>query len=97
MISIDEIVKHVVVTQLAPARVVDLSVTEDVDFDGDPIFRIVVVFEAEGNRLDPERVVGLARHLRNRLGELGNELGELDSERFPIFSFMTVEEANAAT
>ncbi len=92
MKSIDEIVKHVVETQLAPARIVDLSVTEDVDFDGDPIFRIVVVFEAEGNRLDPERVVGLTRHLRNYL----DDLGELNLERFPIWSFMTSEEANAA-
>ena len=96
MRNIDEIVKQVVETRLAPARVLNLSVREDVDSDGDPIFRIVVVFEAEGDRLDPDRVVGLTRHLRNRLDELGSDLGELVPERFPMFTFMTAEEANAA-
>lgn len=95
MTSIDEIIRKVVEAQLAPAQVLKLSVKEDVDADGDPIFRIVVVFEAEENRLDPDRVVGLTRHLRNHLDELGDDLDELGPERFPIFSFMTAEEADA--
>ena len=89
MKNIEEIVRKVVVEQLAPAQVINLSVMEDVDADGDPIFRIAVVFNAEKDRLDPDRVVGLTRHLRNHLDELA-------PERFPIFSFMTVEEADAA-
>ena len=40
-------IEKVVATQLAPAQVVDLIVTEDEDSDGDPIFNIVVVFKAE--------------------------------------------------
>ncbi|MYK31346.1 MAG: hypothetical protein F4051_06360 [Boseongicola sp. SB0670_bin_30] len=91
-----ELVKQVVETQLSPALVHNLSVKEDVDADGDPIFRIVVVFEAEKDRLDPDRVVGLARHLRNHLVESEDDWDESVLERFPIFSFMTAEEADAA-
>ena len=86
MAEIDEIVKQVelvVEQQLAPAQIVDLSVKEAEDADGDPIFRISVVFNAKEGRLDPERVLGLIRHLRNKLG----------SDRFPVLSFMTSEEA----
>ncbi|MDE0699021.1 MAG: hypothetical protein OXH76_24645 [Boseongicola sp.] len=82
----DAIVKPVFAEQLAPAQIVNFSVTEDEDADGEPILDIVVVFEAEGDRLDPNQVVGLIRHLRGPLNEIG-------SDRFPILSFMTSEEA----
>ena len=85
-IRYDEIVKPVLEAQLAPARIVNLFVTEDEDADGDPILNITVVFEAENDRLDPNRVLGLIRHLREPLNESG-------SDRFPILSFMTSEEA----
>lgn len=87
--NIDEIVRKVVVEQLTPAKVINLYVMEDVDTDGDPFFRIAVVFNAGKDRLDPDRVVGLTRHLRNHLDELA-------PERFPIFSFTTVGEADTA-
>ncbi|MDE0521499.1 MAG: hypothetical protein OXH79_06045 [Boseongicola sp.] len=82
----DAIVKPVLEEQLAPAQIVNLSVTEDEDADGEPILDIAVVFEAEDDRLDPNQVVGLIRHLRGPLIEIG-------SDRFPILSFMTPEEA----
>ncbi|MYA87923.1 MAG: hypothetical protein F4X97_05650 [Boseongicola sp. SB0662_bin_57] len=82
----DAIVKRVLEAQLAPAQIVDLSVTEDKDVDGEPILNITVVFEAENDRLDPSQVLGLIRHLRGPLHEIGSDL-------FPILSFMTSEEA----
>lgn len=87
--EVSAVIRRVVVDQLAPAQVVDLFVTKAEDSDGDPIFNIVVVFKAEDDRLDPERVLGLTRHLREPLHELGEY-------RFPIWSFMTSEEADAA-
>ena len=74
--------------QLAPARIVDLTAVEAEDADGDPILRIMVVFEAEDDRLDPKKVLGLVRHLRE-------PLKELIADRFPILSFMTSAEAAA--
>ena len=84
------IVKPVLEAQLAPAQIVNVFVTEDDDADGEPILNITVVFEAEDNRLDPKQVLGLIRHLRGPLNESG-------SDRFPILSFMTSEEAADAT
>ncbi len=90
MKNIDKIVKQVVQKQLAPAEIVNLTVEEAEDADGDPILRIEVVFKAAGDRLDPEKVLGLGRHLRERLHESS-------PHRFPVFSFMTSEEALDAT
>lgn len=86
--KIRDVIEEVVAEQLAPAQVVNLIVTKAEDSDGDPIFNIVVVFKAEDDRLDPERVLGLTRHLREPLHKLGEN-------RFPIWSFMTSEEADA--
>ena len=89
MANIADIVKQVVKRELAPAQIVDLTVEEAVDADGDPIWRIKVVFKVAEDRLDPEKVLGLVRHLRGRLDEF-------DADRFPILSFMTAEEATGA-
>ena len=86
MANIDKIVKQVVQNQLAPARIVNLTVMEAEDVDGDPILRIEVVFKAAGDRLDPEKVLGLGPRLPKRLHKA-------NADRFPVFSFMTSEEA----
>lgn len=86
MTVVEDAVKQVVQRQLAPAKVVDLTAVEAKDADGDPILRMVVVFEAEGDRLDPDKVLGPVRHLRQ-------SLKEHLTDRFPILSFMTTKEA----
>ncbi|MBL4629112.1 MAG: hypothetical protein JKY00_13970 [Roseicyclus sp.] len=82
-------VQKIVVKQLDPARVERVDVEHDVDHDGDPILRIKIVFEIEGDRLNPRAVRGLARHLRE-------PLQELRVEEFPTFSFSTVKEDESA-
>ena len=89
MANVDKIVKQVFQKQLAPARIVNLTVMEAEDVDGDPILRIEVVFKVAGDRLDPEKVLGLGRRLRQRLHEA-------NTDPFPVFSFMTSEEAAEA-
>lgn len=89
MTKIDDVVERVVRQQLAPAQIVGLTVKEAEDADGDPILRIEVVFEAAAGRLDPKKVLGLIRHLRKPLADEG-------SDRFPVFSFMSAEEASDA-
>lgn len=83
------VIRDVVEHQLAPARIVSVSVSEDDDFDGDPILRIDVVFEIEGDQLDPQKVMGLARHLRE-------PLERLEEDRFPVFSFFKPDEVDGA-
>ena len=82
-------VRKVVQKQLAPAKIVGLTEEEANDHEGDPILRIEVVFDAPGDLLDPNKVLGLGRHLRKRLHELG-------TDRFPIVSYMTPDEVSDA-
>ena len=90
MKDIDKILKPYVEKQLAPATIVDLYSEEAEDVDSDPILEINVVYEAKNNLLDPEKVLGLARSLRQ-------PLGEMDSDPYPVFTFMIPEEVDIAT
>lgn len=87
--ELSDVIREVVAAQLNPARVERIDVEHDVDHDGDPILRIKIVFEVEGDRLQPKAVRGLARHLREPLERLA-------IESFPTFSFATVDEDDAA-
>jgi len=83
------VVRAVVEEQLAPAKVIDVIVDEDLDSTGKSILRIEVVFEVEEGKLDPAKVVGLARHLRE-------PLEALKEDRFPVFTFVKPEELDGA-
>ena len=63
----------------------NVELTEDVDSSGDPIIRVKFVFDVGGGRLEPEKVKGLLRHLRD-------SLSKLDESRFPIVSFERADE-----
>ncbi|WP_143004454.1 hypothetical protein [Meinhardsimonia xiamenensis] len=84
-IDLLETVKPVVEAELAPVKVSRVSISEDVDDEGDRIFRIVVVLESDRRKLDPKKVVGLARHLRE-------PLARIHRTGFPVFSFVTQDE-----
>ena len=85
--QVSEAIRKVVTQQLAPTKIVDVKVSEDTDHDGDPILRIVVVFD--GDRLEPQKVVGLTRHLRE-------PFQKLQEHRFPMFSFKKPSEIDGA-
>lgn len=87
--ELNTLVRQVVEKQLAPARVLDVTANEDLDHDGDLILRIEIVFETEGARLEPKKVLGLARHLREPLAAAGEK-------GFPVFRFLTPEERQDA-
>ncbi|QBY02010.1 hypothetical protein E2K80_15790 [Rhodophyticola sp. CCM32] len=87
--EISEVIRRVVAEQLDPARIVDVTVSDDVDHDDEPILRVEVIFEVEGDRLDPKKVMGLVRHLRE-------PLQALHEKRFPMISFLTLDEFSGA-
>ena len=84
-----EVVRDVVEKQLAPATVLDVNIEEDFDHMGDPILRITVTFEVEGDKLIPEKVISLARHLRE-------PLERIKEDRFPVFTFLKPGEMDGA-
>ncbi len=83
--NIDESLKTIVQKRLKLVKVVELESERVKDHDGDPILYIMVVYEAKNDRLDPKKVLGLTRSLRQ-------PLREIDSELYPVFSFLTEEE-----
>ncbi|MDE2739862.1 MAG: hypothetical protein OXH47_10090 [Paracoccaceae bacterium] len=88
--NIDEVLKKIVQEVLAPARIVDLKSERAEDADGDPILRIRVVYRAENNRLDPDKVADVIGYLRDSIKKTTNGL-----DRFPILSFTTPEEVES--
>ncbi len=89
-LDFDKVLKELIQEQLAPARIIEVTSEEAEGHEGDPIVRIRVVFEAENDRLDPENMVGLARHLRPTLDKLNPDC-------FPVFSYATPEEIKLLT
>ncbi len=72
-------------------KIVELHSEETEDQDGDPILRIWVVFEAEDNRLDSNKVAAVVGPLHDHIKQITNGL-----DRFPILSFMIPEEVGLA-
>lgn len=79
---IDEVVRE----RFRDANIIDVRVTEDTDADGDPVFKITVVFEARSGRVDAHKAAGLIRHVRPKLLE-NNET------KFPHFRFVSKADA----
>jgi len=81
-----ETISDVVIRQLDLVRIVRVEARHDVDWEGDRILRIYIVFDSENGRLNnPKAVRSLGRHLRNALEKIG-------VDDFPMFNFATVEE-----
>ncbi len=88
MDDLKSVLLRVIKEHLSPANVLSVDVVADNDHDGDPILRVVIVFEVEGDRLDPRQIKSLGRHLRE-------PLEKINEERFPVFSFKTLSEQSS--
>ena len=84
----DKILKQIIQEQLAPAIIIEVITEETEDHEGYPILRIKVVCKPVNDRLDPEKVLDLHLH---------PIINELSSDCYPVFSYMTPEEAKFAT
>ncbi len=77
--ALNSAIEKVVRTQFADAAISAVHITEDSDSDGDPILRVVVVFETSV-RPDLVKARGLARHI-------WPALEDNHSNAFPVISF----------
>jgi len=84
--DIKTIIETVVRERLADAHVLDVEIKEDQDFEGDTVYRVMVVYDNASGRVDADKAAGLARHTRSRLGER-------NVFNFPIFRFVTQSDA----
>lgn len=83
------IVRQVLAEQFADLHLVAVEIEEGYDAGGDPVLDVVVVYEPGDGELDISTVLGFVRHLRPALSEVGEE-------RFPVMSYIPVDE-HAAT
>jgi len=83
----DNIIREAIKRTLAPARIGEVRVREDVDHDGDPIYRVDIVLAHDDEELDANKTIKLWEAVMDALEENGFEV------RFPIFTFMTPSEA----
>lgn len=80
--ALTELVGAVIRQQFSDAVIHSVAVEPGVDHDGDAILRVMVVVQDGIERLDPNKMLGLVRHLRPELAEVG-------IEDFPIVSYTT--------
>lgn len=79
------VVRDVLRRQFDELRVARIAVEEGYDADGDPVLDIAVVYEPDGGKPDIAKVVGFVRHLRPELSQIGEN-------RFPVISYIPVDE-----
>ncbi|MFQ6550711.1 hypothetical protein AAD018_000025 [Aestuariibius insulae] len=83
--SIDDVVRSLVSERFDGITIVDVNIEEDVDFDGNPILRVSVVYDAKDDTSAGRSFAGLLRNLRPALHGRGEE-------RFPVMSFVDSSE-----
>ena len=84
--KIRDIIRELVASELAPVKVLDVSVEESIDGDGDEYLRIRTLYDGVPKDLDYNRVVGIVRLLRPRLLELAGE------SAFPVISYISKDD-----
>lgn len=67
-------------------KVLRVTVDRDVDFDGDQILNIEVVFEGKPHQVDARVISSAVRHVRPHLEKLGEKA-------FPLMSFVSRSDA----
>lgn len=80
-------IEQIVRQRLSGTRVTQIGVKADYDRDGDPIFRITIVFDSKPTAQDVEKMAGLVGHIRSGLDDA-------NADRFPLVSFISKREAS---
>ena len=80
--KVTEIIKDTIGSDFSNIEIIDIKVNTDVDFDGDDILRIEVVFKGSPKTVDTSQLSGMVRHIRPKLSDIG-------AEAFPILSFIS--------
>ena len=82
-------IEDMIRNRLDTVKIVSVHTVRDEDFDGDDILRVTVVVDSPASDFNVGRVAGLVRHLQPKLDALREHA-------FPMISFMSQREAEAA-
>lgn len=89
MENVEKAIQDVVRERFSNVKIVRVDIKEGEDHDGDRVFFVTVVFDADIKDMDASRLSGITRHLRSRLFELGEE-------RFPHTRFISQDDFEGA-
>lgn len=84
--EITEVIETCVRERFEGAPIEAIRVKSEVDYDGDTVYRVTVIFDAKKGPLDAHKTAGITRHIRHRL------LAK-DEDAFPIFAFVSKSDA----
>jgi len=87
--QLEKAIEKVLSDSFVDVKILSVMVTEDVDFDGDDILRVSVVFDGAVKDLQGNIIAKAIRKIRPTMEEL-------DWPAFPSLSFMTREDAKVA-
>ncbi len=82
----DEAIRKAIEETLKPARIREVRVREDVDHDGDPVFRITIILASDNEDVKTKQALNLWDAVIKAAKRFDDEW------RFPIFTFMTPSE-----
>jgi hypothetical protein len=80
--SIKRIVAQTLRRDFERIRILDVEIQEDVDFDGEDVLRINVIFEGTSKDLNAKKLSGAVRLLRPKLDKI-------HESAFPLLSFIS--------
>lgn len=83
---VSRVVTEAITADFEKVKILNVKVERDIDFDGDDILKIVVVFEGTRKDIDARKVSGAVRHVRPKLTAIGERA-------FPLLSFISVGDA----
>lgn len=86
---ITEQVRTALASHLAPAHIVSVILHEELDSDGDPILRVLAVY-------DPERPAPSAEEMLSATGVVRSLLAAHEDRRFPLVSFISRDDLQEA-
>jgi hypothetical protein len=87
--ELTEIICTIVRSELSEAAVKSVEVAEDVDHEGDDIFRVRIVLRQDAGT-DTKKFLGLVRHLRSGLTAV-------NCDHFPIIDFVSEGDVRKTT
>jgi hypothetical protein len=83
--AIKEVVETALRGHVAPSVLKEVRVSQETDFDGDPILSLQVVIDSNGPDLKAEKVFFATGVVRAALATIGDD-------RFPLLSFPSSDE-----
>ncbi|MGI8397816.1 hypothetical protein ACRYWZ_15695 [Agrobacterium deltaense] len=87
--KIEKAIEKILSEDFSGVKIIKVNVSDDVDFDGDNILRVDVIFEGKQAEIKPNFMSRAIRTIRPKLSDM-------DVFAFPMMSFISAKDAGLA-